>query len=48
MFKGIDKAEIEKKVWTDIKEINGTLTNYKHMKKLILTTEPMVKTTTTN
>ena len=46
MFAGVDKAEIEKKIWADIKEINGTLTTYKHMKKLIITTEPMVKTTT--
>lgn len=46
MFAGADKTEIEKKIWADIKEINGTLTTYKHMKKLIITTEPMVKTTT--
>jgi len=46
MFAGIDKAEIEKKIWSDIKDINGTLTTYKHIKKLVIATEPMVKTTT--
>ena len=30
----------------DIKEINSGLTNYKHMKKLIITDEPMIKTST--
>ena len=44
----MDKSEEEFKelVWNDIKKINSTLTNYKHMKKLILTDEEMIKTTT--
>ena len=42
----MSKEDIEKKIWADIKEINSTLTTYKHMKKLIISTEPMVKTTT--
>jgi hypothetical protein len=46
MFVDLSKEEIEHKIWADIKEINGTLTTYKHMKKLVITTEPMVKTTT--
>lgn len=33
-------------IWQDIKKINQGLTNYKHMKKLIVTDEPMIKTTT--
>lgn len=33
-------------VWQDIKQINTKLPKYKYMKKLILTDEPMVKTTT--
>lgn len=33
-------------VWQDIKEINTKLPKYKYMKKLILTDEPMIKTTT--
>ena len=40
------KEEFEELVWNDIKKINSTLTNYKHMKKLILTDEEMIKTTT--
>ena len=28
------------------KEINNGLTNYKHIKNLIITNEPMIKTTT--
>jgi long-subunit acyl-CoA synthetase (AMP-forming) len=40
------KEEFEQLVWNDIKKINSTLTNYKHMKKLILTDEEMIKTTT--
>lgn len=46
MFTGMDKAEIEKRIWSDIKDINGSLTTYKHIKELVITTEPMVKTTT--
>ncbi len=33
-------------VWNDIKEINKSLPHYKHIKKIILTDEPMDKTTT--
>ena len=33
-------------IWNDIKDINNNLTSYKHMKKLIITDEPMIKTTT--
>ena len=45
-YKGISKEELHKKIWEDIKEINSGLTNYKHMKKLIVTDEPMIKTST--
>ena len=43
-----DKSEEEFRdiVWQDIKQINTKLPKYKYMKKLILTDEPMVKTTT--
>lgn len=40
------KEDFEKIVWEDVKNINKNLTTYKHMKKLILTDEPMIKTTT--
>ena len=33
-------------IWKDIKNINSTLSNYKHIKNLIITDEPMIKTTT--
>ena len=36
----------KEKCQEDIKEINSGLTNYKHMKKLIITDEPMIKTST--
>ncbi len=38
--------EYEKLVWEDIKEINKTLPVFKRIKELILTTEPLEKTTT--
>lgn len=36
----------EEFIWNDIKEINKTLPTYKHIKKIIITDEPMIKTTT--
>ena len=42
----ITQKELEEKIWKDIKEINSKLTNYKHIKKIIVTDEPMIKTTT--
>ena len=38
--------EIRDIIWKDIKNINSSLTNYKHIKNLIITDEPMIKTTT--
>ncbi len=38
--------DYEKIIWEDIKEINNTLPTYKHIKKIIVTDEPMIKTTT--
>lgn len=42
----ISEADIQDMVWKDIKKINSTLSNYKHIKNLIITDEPMIKTTT--
>ena len=42
----IAQEQLKEKIWEDIKEINSGLTNYKHMKKLIITDEPMIKTST--
>ena len=40
------KEDYEKIIWNDIKEINKTLPTFKHIKKIIVTDEPMIKTTT--
>ena len=45
-FKGDSKNKIQSKIWSDIKQINNNLTIFKHIKKLIVTDEPMIKTTT--
>ena len=45
-YKDMSKEDFEKVVWDDIKKINDTLTSYKHIKKIIVTDEPMIKTTT--
>ena len=45
-FPGVSEEELKDIIWKDIKEINSGLTNYKHIKNLIVTNEPMVKTTT--
>lgn len=45
-YPNISRKDLEEKIWQDIKQINSTLTSYKHIKKLIVTDEPMIKTTT--
>ena len=40
------KEEYEKIIMKDIKEINKTLPTFKHIKRIIVTDEPMIKTTT--
>lgn len=45
-YPNISQEELRNIVWNDIKEINKRLPKYKYMKNLILTDEPMVKTTT--
>ena len=40
------KEDYEKIIWKDVKEINKNLPTYKHIKKVIVTDEPMIKTTT--
>ncbi len=42
----ISEEELRNIVWQDIKEINTKIPKYKYMKKLVLTDEPMIKTTT--
>lgn len=45
-YPNISEEELKETIWKDIKEINTKLTNYKHIKNLIITDEPMIKTTT--
>lgn len=42
----LPEEEFRNMVWKDIKQINTKLPKYKYMKKLVLTDEPMEKTTT--
>ena len=45
-YPDMNMEEFEEKVWNDIKEINSTVPKYKHVKKFVITDEPMIKTTT--
>ena len=45
-YPDMTEEDFRKVVWNDIKEINKTLPQYKYIKNLVLTNEPMVKTTT--
>ena len=45
-FGNISEEELKEIIWKDVKEINSKLTTYKHIKNLIITNEPMIKTTT--
>ncbi len=42
----ISEEELKDIIWKDVKEINSKLTTYKHIKNLVITKEPMIKTTT--
>ena len=45
-YPNTSEEELKEKIWKNIKEINSKLTNYKHIKNIIITDEPMIKTTT--
>lgn len=45
-YPDISKDDYEKVIWKDIKEMNKNLPTFKHIKKIIVTDEPMIKTTT--
>ena len=45
-YPNISEEELKDIIWKDIKQINAGLTNYKHIKNLVITKEPMIKTTT--
>lgn len=42
----LSEEDLKNEIWKDIKEINKELPNYQHIKKIIITDEPMIKTTT--
>lgn len=46
IFGKISEEEIQEKIWQDIKVINKTMPPYKYIRELIVTSEPMIKTTT--
>lgn len=45
-YKDIDEKELREIIWKDIKKINKLMPKYKYIKNLIITDEPMIKTTT--
>lgn len=45
-YPNITKEELEQMIWKDIKEINTTIAGYQHVKKIIITEESLIKTTT--
>ena len=45
-FGDVSEEELHDIIWKDIKEINKGLVKYKYIKNLVITNEPMVKTTT--
>ena len=45
-YNDISEEELKDIIWNDIKEINKNLTTYKHIKHLVITDEPMIKTST--
>lgn len=45
-YGNISETDLKNIIWKDIKKINSNLSNYKHIKNLIITDEPMIKTTT--
>ena len=45
-YPNLSEEGLKNKIWEDIKEINSKLPNYKHIKNIIVTDEPMIKTST--
>ncbi len=46
LYPNIEKEKYKNIIWNDIKQLNQQLPNYKHIKNIITTDEPMIKTTT--
>lgn len=45
-YNNIKEEELHQIIWNKVKEINKTLPQYKYIKNLIITKEPLIKTTT--
>lgn len=45
-YGNVIEEELYKTIWTKIKEVNKTLPQYKYIKNMVLTKEPLIKTTT--
>lgn len=45
-YQNISEEELHQIIWNKVKEINKTLPQYKYIKNLIITKEPLIKTTT--
>ena len=45
-FAGMSKEEIEKRIHEDVDKINDRMPLYKHIKRIFITDEPMIKTST--
>lgn len=45
-YNGINEQELYKMIWEEIKKINTTFPQYKHIKNMILSKEELIKTTT--
>ena len=46
LFETEDVSKLKEFIWKDIKEINKKLPDVKHIKDIIITEEPLIKTTT--
>ena len=46
ILKNTSEEELRKTLWNKVKEINKTLPPYKYIKNMVLTNEPLIKTTT--
>lgn len=46
IFEKLSEEDLKKKIWEDIKRINKTMPPYKYIREIIITDEPMIKTTT--
>lgn len=45
-FADYTQAQLKEMIWKDIKEINRSLAKYKYIKNLVMTDQPMIKTST--